>query len=132
MPTKAQEDLNALREAWKYDPSVQERIDSALSTFREYAEVRTRHVALTRVPREEYDDAAVRAADRARTLGHNAAIAAVDDLNRICALTGREPVAPVAPSGMDPRSAKGHRQAVARYVAEVLDLSADEVKALGL
>ena len=130
--TKAAEELQALRQAWSYDPSVQERVDAALAAFREYADRRARHVALTRAPREEYDDAAVRAADRVRTGAHNAAIAGAADLNRICALTGRDPVAPVPPAGVDPRSAKSHRQAVARYVAEVLELSEEEVAALDL
>lgn len=130
--TSAAKGIDSLREEWWYDPSVQRRIDRAMESFSEYATVRARHVALSHASSDEYDDVAVRGADLVRTAAHNAAIRAAGDLNELCRLAGMEPVAPVPPRGIDPLASKSHRGFVARFVAEALELSPEEVAALDL
>ncbi len=131
MADNARKGIETLRDIFKYDPTVQRRIDGDLAAFRRYIDRRSEHVALSRVPSSEYDPDAVKAADNVRTECHNAAILAARDLNTLCELASIDPIAPVC----DPStqfSNHTHRAAVARFIADALELTAEERHACNL
>lgn len=127
----AHEGLERLRNVWRYDPTMAKRIDADLEAFERYVEVRSAHVALSHAPAPEYDPDAVKAADNRRTRAHNDAIRAASDINRCCELAGTDPIAPTCPAGLELTS-KAHRNAVAHFVADVLQLTDDERRGLDL
>ncbi len=131
MPTKATQDIERLREVFKFDPTVQRRIDGDVAAFGKYLERREYHVGLSRASAEEDDADAVMGADNLRTEAHNAAINAAIDLNYLCELAGMEAIAPVAERGTE-FSNRMHRNAVARFAADALELTAEERHACDL
>ncbi|MDO4537936.1 MAG: hypothetical protein Q4B54_07225 [Coriobacteriales bacterium] len=131
MPTKATQDIERLREVFKFDPTVQRRIDGDVAAFGKYLERRRDHVALSRASADEYDADAVRGADNLRTEAHNAAINAAIDLNYLCDLAQMEPIAPVAERGTEFNN-KMHRNAVARFAADTFELTPGERHACDL
>ncbi len=128
----AHERFQPIIDAFIFDPSVPRRIARAEERFAEYIDRRHAHIQLERDSKGDPELAiSVKAADDARTRAHNAAISASLDINELCELIGIDPIAPAAPEGVDPYG-QDHRKKVARFAAEIVGVSDEEMKFLGL
>lgn len=112
--SEVQTKLQELKEMWEYDEDILARIDGDVQTIRRYVTVRQAHEELSQAPKDEYDSIAVSVADSKRTAAHNRAIRAAADLNKICKVSGVEPIAPTCPKGVDPYGI-AHRTSIANF-----------------
>ena len=120
--TEASKKLTELQDVWQYSYDIVDRINADMRTISNYIEKRLIHEELSHD--RDADPMSIKLADNKRTAAHNAAIRATQDLNLIATAAHLEPIGPVC-ENPDHIYLPLHRNAVARFCADVLNLDTE-------